>query len=92
MYGPTEVCDLEFTSQTHQQVLWFNVSVNHLLTVTVHQRIRQLGDKLEPQNIHFTTLSLLNCENKNSTERNSGHIAATANLQCANKMSQLCQK
>ena len=61
VHGPPEVCDLEFSSQTHQQVLRFNVSVNHLLTVTVGQCVRQLSDKLEPQNICITKMLLCLC-------------------------------
>ena len=47
MDRPAEVCDLEFPPEPHQQVLGLDVPVYHLLTVAVHQRVRQLCDKLK---------------------------------------------
>ena len=35
MDGPAEVCDLELSAQAEEQVLRLDVTVNHLLLVTV---------------------------------------------------------
>lgn len=51
MYGPAEVCYLEFAPQAHEEVLGLDVPVNDFLTVAVDQRVCQLRDELQ----HDTT-------------------------------------
>lgn len=51
MDRPAEVCDLEFSSEAQQKVFWFNVSVDHLLFVTVVKSVGQLLHVLETHEI-----------------------------------------
>ena len=42
VHRPPKVCDLHFTPEPQQQVLWLNIPVNHLILMAVGQGICQL--------------------------------------------------
>ena len=46
MHGPPEVGDLQLPLEAQQEVLGFDVAMDHLLGVAVEQRVRQLLHQL----------------------------------------------
>lgn len=41
VHAPAKVCDFQLPIEPHQQVLWLDVPVNHMLGVAVRQGARQ---------------------------------------------------
>ena len=47
MDRPTEVCNLQLSTITEEQILWLDVTMNHFLLVAVQQGIGNLLHVLE---------------------------------------------